>query len=181
MASSQAITVSAAVVAALLLAGCPGGDDWSLISNADTDCFSVQVLPDAPSVGDDDDSAGDDDDSASAGDSLTIDIHSSPGLFDLDVIGEAEISPTEGPAGTRFVISVALVDTGSTQGNPTTSVDRATVRVDNGDLDLNELEMEPSPVDERLWTITLVAGGDPDTTTRNDSICVALYTSTGTE
>lgn len=178
MASSQAMTVGTAVVGALLFAGCPGGDEWSLISNADTDCFSVQVLPDA---GDDDDSAGDDDDSASAEDSRTIDLYSAPGLFDLDVIGEAEISPTEGPAGTRFVISVALVDTGSTQGNPTTSVDRATVRVDNGDLDLNELEMEPSPVDERLWTITLVAGGDPNTTTRNDSICVALYTSTGTE
>lgn len=168
---------------ALLLAGCPSGDEWSLISMADTDCFTVSVSPSAgdddDSAADDDDSDGDDDDSASADeDVLTIDLHSAPGLFSEDVIGSAEMSPSSGPAGTEFVIRVALIDTGGTQGNPTTAVGRATVTVDNGDIELNELEMEPSPVDERLWTITLVAGGDPEQTRREDSLCVGLYTGT---
>lgn len=156
------------------LAGCPNAEGWTLISAADTDCFTVNVAPE----GDDDDSAGDDDDSASADDFSQIELRSAPGLFDLDVLGTATMTPTGGPAGTRFLISVALVDTGSEQGNPTTAVDRATVIVDNGDIDLSELELEPSPVDERLWTTTLVPGGDPDATTREDQLCLALYTAT---
>jgi hypothetical protein len=158
-----------------LIVGCPRGSGWTLISASETDCFSVTVTP---SVGDDDDSAaGDDDDSAAANETV-IDLRSAPGLFDLSVLGTATLSPASGPAGTEFLIRVALVDTGAEQGNPTTAVDRATVVVDNGDISLNELELEPSPVDERLWTITLVAGGDPDTTTRQDQLCVGLYTAT---
>ncbi len=156
------------------LVGCPQGDSWTLISAAETDCFTVSVAPD----GDDDDSAGDDDDSASPDDFSQIELRSAPGLFDLDVLGIATMTPNGGPAGTRFLVSVALVDTGSEQGNPTTAVDRVTVIVDNGDIDLSELELEPSPVDERLWTTTLVPGGEPDTTTREDQLCLALYTAT---
>ena len=157
------------------LGGCPKGDGWTLISAQSTDCFSVTVTP---SAGDDDDSAGDDDDSAAADDETVIELRSAPGLFDLAVLGTATLSPASGPAGTEFLIRVALVDTGGEQGNPTTAVDRATIVVDNGDISLNELELEPSPVDERLWTITLVAGGDPDSTTRQDELCVGLYTAT---
>ncbi|MCO4768931.1 MAG: hypothetical protein KDA24_02805 [Deltaproteobacteria bacterium] len=160
------------VLLATGLVGCPSSSEWSLINAADTDCFPISVSP----AGDDDDSAGDDDDSAGDDDTTVIELHSAPGLFALDVIGTAELTPPSGPAGTRFVLTVELVDTGSNQGNPTTAVGRATVTVDNGDLDLNELEMEPSPVDERFWTITVVAGGDPETTTRQDDICVSLYT-----
>jgi len=161
-----------ALLLLLVLGACKQGDGYALISAADTDCFSITVSP-----GDDDDSAGDDDDSAGV-DELAIELHPAPGVFDLAVIGDAVMSPSAGPAETRFFISIRLVDTGTVQGNPTTSVDRATITVDNGEIDLNELEMEPSPVDERLWTITLVAGGDPETTTRTDSLCVGLYTAT---
>lgn len=165
-------------LALLLLAsaGCKNtAGDFELISLEESDCLDVTVEPVA---GDDDDSAGDDDDSAAAADEVVIELHPQPGIFELDVLGVARLSPVSGPAGTEFQVSVTLVDIGASQGNPTTAVDRATLVVDNGSLALDVLEMDPSPVDERLWTITVVAGGDPATTTREDRLCVGLYTET---
>ena len=146
---------------------------YELLSNEDSDCLTVQVAP----TGDDDDSAGDDDDSA-ADETTSINLTPLAGIFDLDVLGTASLEPASGPAGTEFNISVVLEDTGASQGNPTTAVDRATLVAENGSLALDVLEMDPSPVDERLWTITVVAGGDPATTIREDRLCVGLYTET---
>ncbi len=167
-----------ASLALLLLAplGCKANAaQYELISTEDSDCISVMV---APASGDDDDSAGDDDDSAVTADETVIELHPLPGIFELDVLGTATMTPASGPAGTQFNISVVLEDTGSSQGNPATAVGRVTLVVDNGSLALDVLEMDPSPVDERLWTITVVAGGDPETTTREDRLCVGLYTET---
>ena len=164
-------TTASLWVALLLLAGCPSQSEYALVNQQASDCFSVSVTPD--SDGDDDDSAGDDDDSADPGE--TIELDSIPGVFSMDVVGTARISQTSGPAGTEFFVTVALIDTGADTGNPTTVVERVTLLVDNGDIALNELELDPSPADERNWTITVVAGGDPDTTERTDSLCVGLY------
>jgi len=158
----------------LLVVGCPTSAEYELVSEETTDCLTVNVAPD----GDDDDSAGDDDDSAASADEVVIELHPLPGIFELDVLGTATMTPASGPSGTEFNISVVLEDTGASQGNPTTSVDRVTLVADNGSLALDVLEMDPSPVDERLWTITVVAGGDPETTTREDRLCVGLYTET---
>lgn len=156
------------------LMGCPSGQtEYELVSNETTDCLTVDVAP----AGDDDDSAGDDDDSAAA-DETVIDLTPLPGIFDLDVLGTASLSPASGPAGTEFNVSVVLVDTGASQGNPTTAVDRVTLVANNGSVALNTMDFDASPVDERLWTITVVAGGDSASTTREDRLCVGLYTAT---
>jgi len=156
--------------------GCPSSSgEFELVSNETTDCVTAVVVP---ASGDDDDSAGDDDDSAAPANEDVIDLTPLAGIFDLDVLGTATLSPASAPAGSEFHVSVVLEDTGASQGNPTTAVDRVTLVADNGSLTLDVLEMDPSPVDERLWTITVVAGGDPATTTREDRLCVGLYTQT---
>ena len=169
------------ILAVALLVGCPSTDPYERLNEVD-DCFSVIVSPDE--VGDDDDSAGDDDDSAIPTDDDddaaeptvgTIDVHARDGLFDIEVIATAEITPTSGPAGTRFDIVVVLEDTGTDQGNPTDVTDRVTLIVDNGSVTLNEFDLEESPADERRWTIEVEAGGTEETR-RTDSLCVALYT-----
>ncbi len=167
-----------------LLAACPSTDTHEQL-NEEGDCFSVVVSPDFV-AGDDDDSAGDDDDSGASDDDddddddaaedvEVIDVHARDGFFDIEVIATAEISPTGGPAGTRFDVVVVLEDTGTDQGNPVDATDRVTVQVDNGSVTLNEFDLEESPADERRWTIEIEAGGEPETTRRTDSICVALY------
>jgi len=157
------------------LLGCPSEDPYEGL-NGDEYCLAVVVSPDA--VGDDDDSAVDDDDSASpqeGTDSLTIDLHGATGFFDIDVIGTATVTPSSGPAGTRFDLVVVLEDTGTDQGNPTDATDRVTVLVDNGSITLNEFELRESPADERRWSTELQAGGD-EGTRRTDELCIALYT-----
>lgn len=148
--------------------------------NAEDDCFSVVLAPagdDDDSTADDDDSAADDDDSAAADDldMATIDLTAVPGFFDRDVIGSASISPTSGPAQTHFDLAVVLTDTRTATGNPVDVVDRVTVLVNNGDLDLSELDLDPSPADEARWAMELGTGGDPELTRRTDRLCVALY------
>ena len=158
----------------MLAVGCPTAAEYELVSAETTDCLTVTVEPD----GDDDDSAGDDDDSAAQADEVVIDLHPLAGIFELEVLGTATMTPASGPSGTEFNVSVVLEDTGASQGNPTTAIDRVTLVADNGNLALDVLEMDPSPVDERLYTITVVAGGDPENTTREDRLCVGLYTET---
>ncbi|MCP4867736.1 MAG: hypothetical protein GY898_03350 [Proteobacteria bacterium] len=176
------------LVLAGALLGCPSTDPYERLNESD-DCFSVVVSPDA--VGDDDDSSGDDDDSSGDDDDSAlptdddddddesdvgiIDVHARDGLFDIEVIATAEISPTSGPAGTRFDVVVVLEDTGTDQGNPTDVTHRVTLIVDNGSVTLNEFDLEESPADERRWTIEVEAGGNEETR-RTDSLCVALYT-----
>ncbi len=126
--------------------------------------------------GDDDDSAGDDDDSAVDDGVETIDLHAVPGFFDRDVIGTASVTPSRGPAvDTVFSLSVVLVDTRTETGNPVDVVDRATLLVDNGEVTLNEFDLDESPADDARWVIQLGTGGDPTLTRRTDSLCVALY------
>ncbi len=156
--------------------------------NQDSDCLTVRIEPpvfqdDDDSTGDDDDSAGDDDDSASgseeaAEDIATINLLSRAGVFATELIGSATVSPTIGPAGTRFTVVVVLDDTGTTDGNPVEVITRATLKVDNGDIIVNEFDMSESPADESRWGITVEAGGDRSTTIRDDLLCVALYTTT---
>jgi hypothetical protein len=146
--------------------------------NDGEDCFAVVLSPDAV---DDDDSAGDDDDSAApppVADMDTIDLRAIPGFFDRDVIGSASITPTRGPARTHFDLGVVLADTRTDTGNPVDVVDRVTVLVNNGDLNLNELDLDPSPADEARWAVELGTGGDPELTRRTDRLCIALYSET---
>ncbi len=147
--------------------------------NDEGDCFDVQLSPDGADD-DDDDSAGDDDDSASSPttDSATIDLRAMPGFFDRDVIGSASMTPTQGPARTHFNLAVVLADTRTDTGNPVDVVDRVTVLVNNGDLDLSELDLDASPADEARWAVELGTGGDPEGTRRSDRLCVALYSET---
>ncbi len=166
---------STVLLLALCLASCNTDPEFEQV-NLETDCFDVQVAPD-DAVGDDDDSAGDDDDSAEddSADGLQIQLVARPGLFDDDLLGNAWITPSSGPAATRFLITAVLEDNGLEIGNPTTTTDRITVLVDNGSLTATEFEMEPSPADESRWTLTMAAGGDPATTTREDRLCLAVY------
>ncbi len=162
--------------------GCPDEDPWERL-NDEGDCFTVVVSPDAggdddDSAGDDDDSAGDDDDSAAEPedepDVGTIDLHARAGFFDIETIGEATITPTAGPAGTRFDLTAILADTGTEEGNPVDVVTRVTVQVDNGSITVNEFDFREVPGSERRWTIEVQAGGTPETR-RTDSLCLALY------
>ena len=107
--------------------------------------------------------------------SKVLELRARDGLFDIEVIGSAEITPSTGPAGTRFDVVVVLLDTGTDQGNPVDVTDRVTLVVDNGEVTLNEFDLEESPADERRWTIEVEAGGTDDAR-RTDSLCVALYT-----
>jgi hypothetical protein len=184
--------LTALIVSAMLLGGCPSADSYDRI-NQSADCFSVVISPDEQGddddsglVDDDDSGPGDDDDSAlptddddddddDDEDTGTIELNARSGLFDIAVIGSAEITPTSGPAGTRFDIVVVLLDTGTDQGNPVDVTDRVTLLVDNGSVTLNEFDLEESPADERRWTIEVEAGGTA-ATRRTDSLCVALYT-----
>jgi hypothetical protein len=181
---SKIVTV---LLLALCLASCNTDPEFEQV-NLETDCFDVQVAPDGAvgddddSAGDDDDSAGDDDDSAEddsaeddSADGLQISLIARPGLFNDDLLGDAWLTPSSGPAGTRFLITVVLVDNGLEVGNPIVTADMITVLVDNGSLTATEFEMEPSPADERRWTLTMAAGGDPATATREDRLCLAVY------
>jgi hypothetical protein len=176
---------------ALCVASCNTDPEYDRL-NLETDCFDVQVAPesavgdddDDDSADDDDDSAGDDDDSAGDDDDSTTEPEPSglempliarPGLFGDDLLGTAWVTPASGPAGTHFLITVVLEDNGLETGNPTGAVDRITVVVDNGSLTATEFDMEPSPADESRWTLTMAAGGDPETTLREDRLCLAVY------
>ena len=57
-----------------------------------------------------------------------------------------------------------------------TVVNRVSVKVDNGEVSLNEFDLSESPADESRFVITLEAGGDPAEVRRTDVLCVALYT-----
>ncbi len=171
------------LAALLLLSACPTDQDHDQLNEAG-ECFEVVVSPDEADdddSGDDDDSSGDDDDSGvDDDDDVEIDVaelllHARAGFFDIDVIGTATLSPTSGPAGTVFTVVVVLEDTGTDQGNPVDVVDRVTVQVDNGDVTLNEFDLEESPADERRWSARFAAGGI-DATRRTIEVCVALYT-----
>mgnify|MGYP007047098999 CR=1 FL=1 len=160
------------VLLTLTLLGCEEEITYDRL-NVEDDCLSVVLSPD----GDDDDSAGDDDDSAVADDGVeTIDLHAVPGFFDRDVIGTASVTPSRGPAvETVFSLSIVLVDTRTQSGNPVDVVDRATLMVDNGEVTLNEFDLDESPADDARWVIQLGTGGDAMLTRRTDSLCVALY------
>ena len=166
-------------VATAVLNGCPSTEPWDRL-NMEDDCLEVVVSPDDDDddSADDDDSSVDDDDSSSPEqqiDSLTIDLHGGTGFFDIEVIGTATVTPTRGPAGTRFDLIVVLQDTGTDQGNPVDVTDRVTVEVDNGSITLDEFDLRESPADERRWSTELEAGGT-EQTRRTDGLCIALYT-----
>ncbi len=159
-----------------LLASCNQDPEYEQL-NLESDCFDVEIAPEG-SVGDDDDSAGDDDDSAAedaGAEDLELSLVARPGLFADDSLGTAYLSPASGPAGTRFFFTVVVADNGLESGNPTSIVDRVAVKVDNGALTVNEFDMEPSPADESRWTLTIAAGGDPVTASREDRLCIAVY------
>lgn len=163
---------------ALLLAACETEATYDRL-NDESDCFDIVLSPDA--ADDDDSAAGDDDDSAAevpVADTATIDLTAVPGFFDRDVIGSASMTPTRGPAQTRFNLAVVLTDTRTDTGNPVDVVDRVTILVNNGDLDLKELDLDGSPADEARWALELGTGGDPELTRRTDRLCVALYSET---
>ena len=71
-----------------------------------------------------------------------------------------------------------MTDTRTETGNPVDVVDRVTVLVNNGDLNLNELDLDASPADEARWAMELGTGGDPELTRRTDQLCIALYSET---
>jgi hypothetical protein len=180
----------AALLLPLVLAGCPTTEEYEQLNEAG-ECFEVVISPDEAgddddSGMDDDDSAMDDDDSAGDDDDLVaddddavdmdeIDLHARAGWFDIDVIGAATLSPSRGPAGTRFELVVVLEDTGTEESNPVEVVTRATVLVDNGAVSINEFDLRESPADERRWSLVVEAGGTEETR-RTDLLCVALYT-----
>ena len=193
----QIVRIALVLLLAVSFSACNIDPEFERL-NLDTDCFEVQVAPegassdDDDSAGDDDDSAGDDDDSAgddddSAGDDDDSDAADSsvdeqqilltarPGLFEDNILGNAWVTPASGPAGTHFLITVVLQDNGLESGNPTDAVDRITVLVDNGSLTAIEFDLEPSPADESRWTVTMAAGGDPETAARDDRLCLAVY------
>lgn len=135
--------------------------------NEETDCLPVRIEP--ADAGDDDSAAGDDE----AG---TIALHAAPGYFSIDEIGRATVTPVVAPAQSVFTVSVTLMDTGEETGNPVDLITRATVRVNNGSIDLDELEMDEVPGGlETDFRLELGTGGEPATTTRDDELCVALY------
>ena len=178
--SAKSITF---LLLALCLASCNTDAEYDRL-NLETDCFDVQVAPETAGDDDDDDSAADDDDSAGDDEDSTAEPESSglempltarPGLFGDDRLGTAWVTPASGPAGTHFLITVVLEDNGLETGNPTGAVDRIAVLVDNGSLTASEFDMDPSPADESRWTMTLGAGGDPETALREDSVCLAVY------
>ncbi|MBN94055.1 MAG: hypothetical protein CL928_08275 [Deltaproteobacteria bacterium] len=159
--------------------GCPEDPEFEQL-NVEDDCLVVIVSPDAEAAAAVDDPwsvKSPQADDGQSGDLASIQLTSRPGVFSEEEIGTASVTPSTGPAGTRFALAVELNDTGEEQGNPMAVIDRVTVKVDNGSLTLHEFELDPSPADERNWTITLAAGGDPESSTRNDSLCVALYAS----
>jgi hypothetical protein len=176
--------VAALCVVICVAVSCNREPEYELL-NSDTDCLQVQIEPDGAtaddddSAGDDDDSAGDDDDSAgddddSQGSGAQITLMARPGWFANDVLGTAFVTPSSGPAGTRFLITVVLADNGAETGNPTEVVDLVAVRLDNGDLAVDEFPLELSPADPSRWTIELGAGGEPATASREDSLCIAV-------
>ncbi len=180
------ILVGVAVLS-LLASACDNEAEWERL-NLETDCFVVEVSPEAgddddsagdddDSAGDDDDSAGDDDDSVAANDGAGQEILlvARPGLFADDLLGNAWLSPASGPAGTRFLVTVVLANNGQETGNPVDAVDRISVLAENGDLTATEFDMEASPADESRWTLTIAAGGDPESTVREDRLCLAVY------
>jgi hypothetical protein len=169
--------VAALFVALCVACSCNTDTEYELL-NLESDCLQVQIAPegttgdDDDSAGDDDDSAGDDDDSQASGAQITL--VARPGWFADDVLGTAYVTPSSGPAGTRFLITVVLVDNGQEVGNPTEVVDLVAVKVDNGDLVVDEFPMALSPADPSRWTLELGAGGAPDTASREDSLCIAV-------
>ena len=170
--------LSVLLLTLLMGSGCPQEEEFEQL-NRDDDCFVVEIGPDLggseepPPFPGFKEVPSEDDESEESGSS--IDLIALPGIFSTDVVGSASMSPAEGPAGTRFFMSVVLDDNGEAQDNPTAAVDRVTVKADNGPINLDEFEMDPSPADESRWTLTLSAGGDSETSTRRDSLCVALY------
>jgi len=158
-----------------MVASCNQDPEYEQL-NLETDCFDVVIAPEG-SVGDDDDSSGDDDDSAAVNgvDDLELSLVARPGLFADDDLGTAYMTPAFGPAGTRFFMTVVLADNGLEAGNPIAIVDRVSVKVDNGALTVDEFDMEASPADESRWTLTIAAGGDPATASRDDRLCIAVY------
>ena len=169
------------MLAALFVLGSCNTDPEYEQLNLESDCLFVEIAPEGALSDDDDDSAGDDDDSAGDDDdsggqsSSEISLFARPGLFADGLLGTAFVSPGGGPAGTHFLITVVLVDNGEESGNPTEVVDRVSVSVDNGALSIHEFPMEPSPADESRWTLTLAAGGDAESTIREDSLCIGVY------
>jgi hypothetical protein len=186
--AARAALIALAVAAALFPCGCKKKADYERL-NAQGECLEIDILPADELLGDDDsasldddDAAGDDDDSAAGADDgceegyACIELHGRPSFFNVDVIGRASVTPTQGPARTRFEVGVELVDTGEETGNPVDVVDRVTVQVDNGSVVINEFDLAESPADYRLWGETLGTGGDPATTRRiDDKLCVILY------
>jgi hypothetical protein len=150
-------------------------DDAGVQLNSPSDCLRVAVVP----LGDDDDSAGDDDDSAApTGDCdpiETIELHPEAGLWTIDRLGTATVSPTFGPAGTEFSVQVLLDHGEELVEQPADTVASATVHVNNGSIDINDFPMEESPGSEWIWYVHLTAGGDPSSTTRCDALCVGLF------
>jgi len=167
------------LAAVFVLASCNNDVEYERL-NLESDCLLVQIAPagalsdDDDSAGDDDDSAGDDDDSV-AQTGAEIPLVARPGLFADAVLGTAFVSPSSGPAGTRFLLTVVMVDNRAETGNPTEVVDRVAVRVDNLALVVDEFDMEPSPADESRWTLILAAGGVAESTSREDSLCIGVY------
>jgi len=83
-------------------------------------------------------------------------------------VGQVDISPCGGPAGTEHQIVVRL--------NPIykEEVDRASVEIDSGDRGVVTYDMEPDSADEGLYKLTLVSVGS-DGEVRNDVISIKLW------
>ena len=171
------IRLSLLLAALIVFASCNNDPEYEQL-NLETDCLEVVIAPEGE-AGDDDDSAGDDDDSAAdeePGLSIAeIELVARPGVFQDDVtLGTASVTPSAGPAGTRFLLTAVVEDNQAETGNPIEVVDRVTVKVDNGALTVGEFDMEASPGDESRWTLILAAGG-PESASREDSLCIAVY------
>lgn len=168
-----------AITAALVAFAACKKEEEGVQVNAVGDCLRVEVRPGA--IEGDDDSASGDDDSAATSDCdvvSEVDLVPLAGLFDLESVGQAAVTPARAPANTELTVAVELVDTATAQGNPVEAVARATVSVNNGSFDYDVFEMEESPGDERRWFVRIAAGGLPDTTQRCESLCVALWSET---
>jgi hypothetical protein len=137
-----------ALIAALLLAGCDGGDDTSWARfNAD-DTVQVEVTA-----------------SEDLGEAVSADLHSTTGAR---VVGSVVVDPGSGPVGTDHEVTVEVLDEWEDE------VGRVTVRTDAGERGVEDHELWRDSADHGLWVRTLTSVG-VEGEERTDTFSVRLW------
>lgn len=143
----------AALVVALLFAGCELGGEDDVRFNAD-DAVDVHVTAEAD-----------------LGEAVSAVLRSTTGSVE---IGSVTVDPGSGPVGTRHGITVLVTD------DYEDDVTRVVVTMDSGDRGVEDVTLIQDSADHGLWWREVVSSGT-EGESRTDTFRVALYTAADTD